>query len=360
MDSKKVLESELEIKRLDKEDMLRLILDLDGQCREAKSIGLDFNITSIDPKEVKNIVFTGLGGSAIGADLIRSFTAQDIEIPVSVNRNYTLPNFIDKNTLVIASSYSGNTEETLSAFNIAKDKGARIIAISSNGRLEQLAHDGNIPFIKVPKGYPPRCALAFSFIPVLIVLSRLGFIDAAEVHIEEVISILGDLKKDLGPGVPIEKNISKRIALALYQRFPVIYGANDYIDIAVTRLRGQLAENSKHLSSSHVFPEMNHNEIVGWDFPKEIIHSFVVIFLRDSGDHNRIARRMDITRDILKEKGIDTIEIFSKGKGVLARMMSLVFTGDMISFYLALLNGIDPTPVDRVTFLKNELAKESV
>ena len=143
------------------------------------------------------------------------------------------------------------------------------------------------------------------------------------------------------------------------KRDPIIYGANDHVDVVVTRWRGQLAENSKHLASSHVFPEMNHNEIVGWDFPAELMEKFTVLFLRDKGDHKRVAMRMDITKDILSKKGIDIIDVHSKGKGLLSRIMSLIYTGDMISFYLAILNGVDPTPVDRVTYLKKKLAKES-
>ena len=360
MKGKTILADINKIRSLDRGKMLDLLWNLDEQCRQAKRIGLDFDVSGIDPKGIKNIVFTGLGGSAIGADLIRSFTAQDIGIPVSVNRNYTLPNFVNGDTLVVVSSYSGNTEETLSAFRIAVERGARIMAISSNGELNKLAEDGDIPFIKIPKGYPPRCALAFSFIPVLIAFSKMGFIGKIEGQIDEVVDILGALKGELEPEGPVDKNVCKEIASRLHGKFPIIYGANDYIDVVVTRWRGQLAENSKHLSSTHVLPEMNHNEIVGWDFPKDLMGSFVVIFLRDSADHKRIARRMDITRDILKGKGIETIEIFSKGKGILSRMMSLIFTGDMISFYLAILNGIDPTPVDRITYLKNELAKENV
>jgi glucose/mannose-6-phosphate isomerase len=359
MKGKTILADINKINNLDKGKMLGLIMGLDEQCRRAKEIGLGFDVSGIDPKGIKNIVFTGLGGSAIGADLIRSFTAQDIDIPVHVNRNYTLPHFVNKDTLVVVSSYSGNTEETLSAFDIAVKRGAKIMAVSSNGRLQELADEGNMPFIEIPKGYPPRCALAFSFIPILVAFSRLGFIGNVEGQVDEVVDVLGLLKRELGPESPPEKNISKNIASKIHGKFPIIYGANDYIDVVVTRLRGQLAENSKHLSSSHVLPEMNHNEIVGWDFPKGLMDSFFVIFLRDLGEHKRISRRMDITRDILNGKGVETIEISSKGKGILSRMMSLIFTGDMISFYLAILNGIDPTPVERISYLKNELAKES-
>lgn len=345
------------IKDLDKSNMLDLLLGLDEQCRRAKEIGASFQPKGISNTGIKNIVFTGLGGSAIGADLIRSYTSFEIKVPIIVNRNYTLPNFVDRDTLLFASSYSGDTEETLSAYEEAKEKKARIIAISSDGTLERLSKKDGIPFIKIPQGFPPRCALGYSFIPLLLTLCKLGFIKDKVKEIDEVIDVLSQLKNELGLNSPVNKNIAKRVALILQHKYPIIYGADDYIDVTVTRWRGELAENSKHLASSHVFPEMNHNEIVGWDFPPELIRKFVVVFLRDSGDHKRVAKRIDITKEILSKKGISIVEVFSRGEGLLSRIMALIYIGDIVSFYLAILNGIDPTPVDRVTYLKKELAK---
>lgn len=345
------------IKKLDKNNMLGLLLGLDEQCRRAKDIGRGFEPEGISGSGIRNIVFTGLGGSAIGADLIRSFTAEEIKVPIIVNRDYTLPNFVDKNTLLFASSYSGDTEETLSAYKDAREKNARIIGISSDGKLKEMTKKDGVPFIKIPAGIPPRCALGYSFIPPLITLGKLDLIGNKEKEIDEAIDVLEVLKGELGIESPVDKNIAKEIASMLERKFPVIYGASLHIDVAVTRMRGELAENSKHLASSHVFPEMNHNEIVGWDFPDKFMSEFVVIFLRDGKDHKRVAKRMDITEDILRKKGVSIVEIHSRGKGILSRIMSLIFTGDMISFYLAVLHGIDPTPVERVTYLKKELAE---
>jgi glucose/mannose-6-phosphate isomerase len=274
-----------------------------------------------------------------------------------VNRNYTLPNFVGENTLIFVSSYSGNTEETISAYKKAKEKKARMVVISSDGELENRAKEDGVPYIKIPKGFPPRCALFYSFVPPLLILNKLGFIEDKIRELDEVTEVLITLKNELGINSPTKANIAKKLALALRHKFPIIYGANDRIDVVVTRWRGELAENSKHLASSHVFPEMNHNEIVGWDFPSELMNQFVVIFLRDDEDHKRIAKRMDITKDILDKKGISTVELFSKGKGPLSRMLSLIYIGDMVSFYLAILDGVDPMPVDRISYLKKELAK---
>ena len=355
-----ILNDSKKIKVLDKSDMLGLLLGLDEQFREAKKIGAGFTPKNVSGEGIRNVVFTGLGGSAIGADLIRSYTAGEIRLPLVVNRNYTLPNFVDKNTLIFASSYSGDTEETLSSYAEAKKRKAKIIAISSNGELERLVEKDGVSLIKIPAGIPPRCALAYSFIPPMLVLCKLGLIKGKDKEIDESIEILGSLKRELGPDSPADSNLSKKTAMALKSKYPIIYGSNDRIDVVITRWRSQLAENGKHLASTHVFPEMNHNEIVGWDFPAELMGQFIVIFLRDKEDHKRIAKRIDITRDILAKKGIKIAEVSSRGKGLLSRMMSLIYIGDMASFYLAILNGIDPTPVDRVTYLKKELAKESL
>jgi len=175
--------------------------------------------------------------------------------------------------------------------------------------------------------------------------------------IEQMIAVLEDLReRNIGPGVAGKDNISKAVAGKLLNKFPVIYSASTHFDVCVTRLRGQLAENSKSLASGHVFPEMNHNEIVGWQNPKKLFKDFVILMLRDKGMHPRVAKRMDITRDILKKEGISIIEIWSQGPDLLSRIFSLIYIGDFISYYLAILYGIDPTPVERVTFLKNQLA----
>jgi glucose/mannose-6-phosphate isomerase len=352
-----MLDDAKRIKRLDKGNMLDMLLEFDEQCKRGKEIGVNFDATGISVDGVRNIVFTGLGGSAIGADIIRSYTADEIKIPITVNRNYTLPNFVGENTLIFVSSYSGNTEETISAYKKAKEKKARMVVISSDGELENRAKEDGVPYIKIPKGFPPRCALFYSFVPPLLILNKLGFIEDKIRELDEVTEVLITLKNELGINSPTKANIAKKLALALRHKFPIIYGANDRIDVVVTRWRGELAENSKHLASSHVFPEMNHNEIVGWDFPSELMNQFVVIFLRDDEDHKRIAKRMDITKDILDKKGISTVELFSKGKGPLSRMLSLIYIGDMVSFYLAILDGVDPMPVDRISYLKKELAK---
>lgn len=352
------LEDTKVLEKYDKSRMLDLIESFPAQCRDAKRIAAAFNLEDGYGSGYKNILFTGLGGSAIGADLARSYLSDEAKVPMLVNRNYTLPNFIDEGSLVIASSYSGNTEETLSAYKDARFRKAKIIAVTSGGELERMARSDGFPALIIPKGLPPRCALGYSFFPLLALLSKVGAIKDKSKEIDEAIKLLGELgKTKLGHKVPESKNQAKKIAAALYGKYPIIYGGQDHIDAVVTRWRGELAENSKTLASSHIFPEMNHNEIVGWENPKNILKYLTVIILRDSSDYPRTSKRMDITKNVIKKKKVKIIEVNSMGDGLLARIFSLVYIGDFVSYYLAILNKRDPTPVDRVTYLKKELAK---
>jgi len=347
------------IKKFDKSNMLNLFLDFPLQCKQAYDIAKASPLL-LKNKEFTKIVFAGLGGSAIGGDLVRSYLYFESKIPISVVREYELPAFVDNSTLVFISSYSGNTEETLSAYQQAKEKGASLILISSNGALKEYATQDKLTFIEIPRGLPPRLALGYLSIIPLAILNKLGLVSDIAPSILETVKILEELKnKNLNPHVGQKDNIAKYIADKLFNKFAVIYSSSIHFDAVVTRLRGQLNENSKSLSSSHVFPEMNHNEIVGWQNPKKLFKNFVVLMLRDKDIDRRVSTRMDITRDIFKDEDICVLEIWSRGENLLSRIFSLIYIGDFISFYLAILYGIDPTPVDRITYLKKQLAKSN-
>jgi len=349
--------SQKNIKELDKSRMLDLLLDFPQQCGVAVSIAEKAKIL-FERRDFNKVVFAGMGGSAIGADLVKSYSYLESKIPILVLREYTLPTCVDSVTLVIVLSYSGNTEETLSAYRDAKEKGATLMVVSSGGTLKEYAVKDRVTYIEIPKGLPPRCSLGYLSIIPLCLLARLNLIKDVSQAIHEMIKLLQELKNDsLNPRIGPKDNIAKTVALKLCNKFAFIYSGSMYFDICATRFRSQIAENSKALSSSHVFPEMNHNEIVGWENPKKQFKNFVVLLLRDKQMHPRVSIRMDITRDILRKEGIELIEVWSRGNSLLSRIFSLNYIGDFVSFYLAILYGIDPTPVDRVTYLKEQLAK---
>lgn len=345
------------IQKLDKAGMLGFLLDFPEQCRCAFRIAKEARIL-FTCRDFRNIVFAGLGGSAIGADLVRSYLYFGSRLPIAVAREYELPAYVDAASLVFVSSYSGNTEETLSAYTQAKEKSAFIITVSSGGKLKDFALKDGITFIEIPKGIPPRAALGYSSIILLGLLAKLRLINSIDYSVVEMVKVLEDLRdKNLKPAIAQKDNISKYIAAKLFNKLTFIYSSSVHFDAVATRFRGQLSENSKALALTHVFPEMNHNEIVGWENPKKLFKDFVVVMLRDKLMHQRVAMRMDITREVIKKEGVAVLEIWSRGRDLLARMFSLIYIGDFISFYLAILYGIDPTPVDKVNYLKLKLGQ---
>lgn len=344
-----------QILKYDKNDMRQLLIKFPQQVEEAVKIGERFNLP-YDGSSIKNIVVTGLGGSAIGGDLLRSYLADEIKIPFVVNRNYILPQFVDKGTLVIVSSYSGNTEETISAHKEATKRNAKVLCISSNGETERLAVKYGQPYVKIPKGFPPRAALGLSFFPILIAIERMNLTSSKSKDIQETISLLKQ-KSEVFSNIKSRNNVPLKLASDLYRKLPIIYSAGERFDVVNLRWRGQLAENAKVLAFGHVVPEMNHNELVGWKILKPLMKQMVVVFLCDKGDHPRVKIRMDITKKIVSQYASKVIEIKSEGRSLLARMFSLIYLGDWVSFYLAIMNKEDPTPVKVIDYLKNELAK---
>ena len=335
--------------------MHAVIAGFPSQIRDAVRIGRA-SALGLSVRGVRQIVLTGMGGSAIGGDLLRSYLNDSLTIPVTVNRQYVLPAFVDRSTLVIVSSYSGNTEETLSAYRDARRKKARIVCISSGGEVERLARRWGDPLIKIPGGYSPRAALGYSFFPLLLALTRFGLVSSRTGEINETIRLL-ELRAPIFADPTRPGNEPMAVAEQLHGSLPIIYAGGDRLDAIVLRWRGQICENAKQLAYGHVFPEMNHNELVGWQELPDLLRQAVVVFLRDKGVHRRIQRREELTKQLVGERAKNTLEVWSEGKSYLARLFSLVYFGDWVSFYLAILNGVDPVPVHAIDLLKSELGK---
>jgi glucose/mannose-6-phosphate isomerase len=343
------------IKHYDKSNMRKLLIQFPGQVEEAVRIGGTVKLP-FSAGDITSVVVTGLGGSAIGADLLRSYLASELKVPFIVNRNYELPEFVGPKTLVVVSSYSGNTEETIAAYADARKRKARIACISSGGEISKIAQKSKHPLLTIPKGLPPRAALGFSFFPLLGVVTAARLVRPRKADIAETVKLLTAKAKAYSANN--DKNPALRLAKDLYTKLPVIYSASDRFDVVNLRWRGQFAENSKQLAFGHVIPEMNHNELVGWKVLRRVMEEDItVVFLRDRGDHKRVQLRMGITNDIVSQYSSRVREVWSEGRSLLARTFSLVSLGDWVSFYLAILNGIDPTPVKVIDYLKNELSK---
>lgn len=234
------------IKRHDPQGMRNLILNFPKQAAEAVGIGEAANI-KLNVSKINSIVITGLGGSAIGGDLLRAYLADKCEVPVIVNRHYYFPEYVGKNTLVIISSYSGNTEETVSAYKDAIKRKALIFCITSGGEVERIAKKNKHPYIKIPGGLPPRAALGYSFFPTLIALSKLGFIKNQKKEIKETLALLNILSARYS-NHDVSNNIALNLATTLHGKLPVIYSGADKFDTVNVRWRGQISENAKTLA----------------------------------------------------------------------------------------------------------------
>ncbi|MGQ9556690.1 MAG: bifunctional phosphoglucose/phosphomannose isomerase [Desulfurispora sp.] len=341
----------------DSKGMLKALAELPHQCYLA-CWELPGRLELADSAPISNIVVTGLGGSAIGGDLLRVYCLDRCSVPVLVNRDYTLPAFVGPDTLLFAVSYSGNTEETLSAYQQARQKGARIVALTTGGRLAELANQDGVPWIKIPAGLQPRAATGFLFIPTLVVLEKLGFISGVEKEVQELVEHLKTLQRNLAPEVPQESNSAKQLALKLHGRIPVVWGASGTSEVVAQRWKGQINENAKAPAYWNILPELNHNELVGFQVPPEILRQLHIVILRDPDDHPRVQKRVDITREIIASAVGGVTEVSASGGGRLARTFSLIYSGDYTSVYLAFLYGLDPGPVEVIDYLKRALASD--
>jgi len=355
---------------LDQDKMIELLEEFPQKMRDALRLGEEFSIStdllpaptpapaSATPTQsFKNIVVLGMGGSAIGGDLLSDYLADELSIPIVVIRGYNIPKFVDENSLVFAVSYSGNTEETLSDLKRCLEAKARVIALTSGGKLEVLAQENNFPMIKVPAGIQPRAAISYLFFPVLKALERLGLIKERGGETEETLNILQELSKEYGAKSPLKNNFAKKVAMGLYQHLPLVYGSEGLLKAVAMRWKTQINENSKWPCFWNVFPELDHNEIVGYEIENNINRKVKIIYLQDKEGLLRVEQRRKITRKIIQDKVAEFIICPTKGKGKMARMFSLIFLGDLASYYLAILNRVDPSPVACIEDLKKELAK---
>lgn len=304
-----------------------------------------------------SVVVSGMGGSAISGDIVASAFSEQLKVPVLVNRSYEVPAFLSDRTLFIAVSYSGNTEETLSAFDKALKKQCKVRAISSGGKLEKLAQGSNIPHLKIPSGLPPRAALGYILPSLISVLASVKLVQGAEGNLISAVTLLKELREKYSINVPAKSNEVKQIAKKMHGKIPIIMSCVETTSSAGLRLKTQLNENGK-LTALHVaFPELDHNDLVNISFLKPAQHDFFTILLRDKFESDRIRKRIEITKSLVSSHLGGINEVWAQGKSKLERILSLIMYGDFLSVYSAVLQGIDPTPVSVIEQLKKELAR---
>ncbi|RLF32974.1 MAG: bifunctional phosphoglucose/phosphomannose isomerase [Thermoplasmata archaeon] len=344
------------ISKIDKTNMLDAVAGFPEQIKEAKEIVEHTHIPII--LKIDNIIISGMGASAISGDIVQTLFRDKIDIPIYVNRQYNLPKWANKDTLVLSQSYSGNTEETLSTFKHAYQKHCKIIGISSGGKLQEFCERRELPHIKIPAGIQPRAATGYILFSSIFLLKKIGVLtDDIESEINETIIVTEEFRNQNKKDIPKTSNISKQYAEKIFDKTPQVYGWGIYTPIA-RRWCTQFNENSKIVCRWDEIPECNHNDIVGWSMNPEVTKNFICILFRDSENETiYMSKRIDFMKKLFEDVAGGVIEVQVKGKKRLAKMMYAMYLGDFISCYLGILRNVDPTPVDAITELKNELAK---
>ena len=348
-----VIESVERIRAADPEDMLGRIKELPKQIQGAWQVT---RAAQLPPAygDVRNITVIGMGGSAIGGDLAAALLADELKVPMSVHRDYGLPAYIGRDSLVIASSYSGNTEETLSAFEEARKRGAKVLALTTGGTLATQARAANYPVVTFSYKARPRATLGYSLGLVLGSLTRLGLIRDLSADIDAAVADLAKLEERVHEGA--RTNDAKKLAIELAGKIPVVFGAG-VMGVMARRVKGQWNENAKNWSAYDVMSELNHNAVVGFPNPQIAREAITVLLLRSDRDNPRHKIRFDVTRELLDRASIQHKTLQFGGTNLLSEVLQMTLFTDYVSFYVALLNGADPSPNTAIDYLKDRLAK---
>lgn len=320
--------------------------DFSNHLREAIEIANNSSLTSCT-KEIRNVLICGLGGSGIGGTIVSDIISPKVNIPIAATKDYSIPNFVNEHTLVIANSYSGNTEETLYALEKCQAKGAEIAVITSGGKLKVIAEENKYNKIIIPGNQPPRAMFGYAFTELFFMLNHYGIIDDSfKSDFTKAIELLDTEKSDI-------QEQAMSLAKKMYNQTPVIYVANGFEGVAV-RFRQQINENSKMLCWHHVVPEMNHNELLGW---RTNVNDLAVVYFRNKSDYDRNQIRMDINKKVISEYTDNISEIWSKGDSLIENSLYHINLGDWVSWYLSEMNNVDAIEIDVIDFLKGELGK---
>ncbi len=339
------------IHAMDAHDMLGHVVDLPQQLIDSWAAAEAIELpTSF--REVDRVVLAGMGGLAGGGALFAALVAPECQLPIYVARDYELPAYAHgAHTLVIAVSYSGDTEETLAVFEQAQTHGCQSLVLAANGQLLERAKKQAVPYIRIDYQAQSRAALGWSLAPLLNAASRLGWTHHFEDDLEEAVRVMRDWTADLNTDSPVMRNLAKREAGQLMGRMVAVFGAGIFAEVA-RRWRAQFAVNAGTWAACEALPEADHHAIAGLDWPDAFVSKVMALFLTGQADHPRNAQRVQLTRQAYMMAGCNTDVMTARGNSPLAQMMSLVLLGDFMSVYLALLNGVDPTTAELVDELK--------
>jgi len=335
---------------LDKQRMISVLDRFPDQCSSAIEQGEGFEL--LPKQRIDKVVVCGMGGSAVAGDLVKRFS----RFPFFTNRSYIPPVFTDRYTLLVAISYSGNTAETLSALSRGIEAGASILVIASGGQLERISNAQDLPFLKIPSGYQPRAAMGYLTLPLLATLSRIGLLKEIGPW-DALLAGLAQVKDRCTLGIPTDENPAKRLAETLVGQVPIVYGTVGNTDVVAMRFKTQFNENAKQPAFWNAFPELNHNELVAL-VRADLLPNQHVLLLENAYDLPENRDRMEITASLLEKNAVPCTKVSADGESELAQVFSQIYFGDYVSYYLAILNGVDPTPVAPIEEFKKALAEQ--
>jgi glucose/mannose-6-phosphate isomerase len=348
------LDDRAALRAADPGGMLDTVAGLAAQCREAYATGLATNPLP-EAGGVTSIAACGMGSSAIAGEVLAALAAPRVRIPVAVVRTPELPEFCGPHTLLIASSYSGETSETLGLFEEAAARGCRILSISSGGTLGERSAEVGVGRVLVPGGFMPRAAFGHMALGALGAIEAIGIVPSHADDVDEAVALMEEVVSESGPDAPSAANPAKALALAIGEHVPVVWGADGIASVAATRWKTQFNENAKVPAFAAALPELDHNEVVGWSSGRG--DGFAVIALRHAGEHGDVATRFPLSEEIARRSGADVHEVEARGRSDLARLLTLVQIGDLVSTYVGLARGVDPSPIEAITSLKRALAE---
>ncbi len=339
------------IEDYDRENFLRWLEEFPDQVKKACELGSSFSGIKQTPQA---LLVGGMGGSGISGDLVAAYTRDSSSVAVHTVRNYKLSAWVDSAHLFCAVSYSGNTEETLSLYEDAAERGCDLLAVTGGGKLLKKAKKSRQPFIKIPSGQPPRASAPYLFIPLIYVLAsgELTRVPSPSAR-KEAKSELNKITAELAPDRP--DNFALALASKINGKTPVIYGSAGMTGTLGLRLKNQFNENAKMMAFANELPELNHNEIMGWEQLQENPEDYIAIFLRDTGEHERVKKRFSISREIISDSVSEVVDVRSRGESLFSRFLSLMLLTDYISYYTALFRQKDPSSIENIEALKTRL-----
>ncbi|MFN2484813.1 MAG: bifunctional phosphoglucose/phosphomannose isomerase [Candidatus Limnocylindria bacterium] len=342
------------LQRIDPQKMRECVAEIPTQLRTARRVGAAAELNAAH-RAAKRVLVVGMGGSAIGADLVAAAAGDRLRVPLSVHRDYGLPGWVDEATLVVAASHSGDTAETLSGARAALERGAPLAVIATGGALGRLARDARLPYLRYDAPGQPRAAIGFGVGLLHELLDSAGLLEGPD-RLGDVAEDVETLLGRIGPSIDTAENPAKELAWAIFGRIPVIYGAGPMAAVA-RRWATQFNENAKAWAFHEPMPEANHNAIEGTLNPREQGDALYVVELRSADESPEVAPRYQVVEELLAERSTNRTAVWAEGRSPLGRVVSAVTLGDMVSVYLAILYQTDPTPVTLLSMLKERLAK---